>query len=229
MAVLVFGAGALGLLTGWLRGGRFVNLAAVRFRWWPLLALGLAGQVAPVIATPPYPLPLAVASLGLLLIVVLRNLALVGMSVVALGLAMVILPMGLNAGMPVRGEALLVAGLVGPADLDTIDLLGPRHLETGDDILGVLGDVLPIAPLGVVVSFGALILLIGFWNVAANLLLSREPRARIRPLVPTTPVSVPLSVAEVNAVTREPALVPAARPDALDPRPRRPRPPRRGE
>ena len=218
MALLVVGACALGLLTGLVRGGRPKNLASVRLRWWPLAVVGLAGQVTLAVSSPPYALPVALASLGLLLVVALRNLLLTGMSVVALGLGLILLPMALNAGMPVRGEALLVAGLAEPDELATLELEPPRHLETDDDRLAVLGDALPIAPLGVVVSFGALVLLAGLWSVTANLLLTRRPTARIRPLVPTSVTSTPLSVAEVNAAADR-RLVPAPPPPSTSPPP----------
>ena len=130
-------------------GGLAASIVADLFRGTPALLLGFGGRAA-----------LLAAALG--------NLHLAGTGVLAIGLAANVLPMALNRGVSVRPGALVAAGVVSAEDVADVSLHGPRHLEGDEDLLPVLGDALPIEPLGVVVSFGDLIVTVGLADVVAN-------------------------------------------------------------
>ncbi len=105
-----------GLLLGRLLGGRVANLGALQIRWAPVAVVGLAiqlvlfsdvgasiaGSVAPAVY---------VASSALVLFVVLRNLALPGFPLIALGAASNLLAIVANGGyMPADPGAVAVLG-----------------------------------------------------------------------------------------------------------------------
>ena len=166
-AVALLAGGLLGLAAG----GRLAALGEVRLRWWGALAAGVALQV---VAGPLHlggrPGTLAVAASYLcLLAFALGNRALAGMAVVVVGLALNATVVLVNGGMPVRPEAVAAVGL-DPDQLDAADLGAKRHLERPDDRLTFLGDVLPLRPLGEVVSVGDVVLAAGVALVLFRLL-----------------------------------------------------------
>ena len=73
--------------------------------------------------------------------------------------------------MPVHGPALVSAGIVD--DDAGVELEGHRHLETPKDHGVLLGDVLPIRRCPRVVSFGDLVIALGFVMVVAA--VTRRP------------------------------------------------------
>lgn len=81
-----------GLLTGRLLGGRIANLGTLRIRWAPAAVFGLVVQLllfsepGATLAGPAAP-ALYVASSALVFLVVIRNLAIPGLPLVALGAA----------------------------------------------------------------------------------------------------------------------------------------------
>jgi len=79
-----------------------------------------------------------------------------------------------NGGMPVRVSAMEAAGLVEPGA--PVEVSDPRHLETTNDPVPVLGDVLPVPFAQEVISFGDLIVLVGAADAVRE--LSRR-RARV--------------------------------------------------
>lgn len=106
----------IGLIVGWLLGGRLDGLAGVRVRWAPLALIGLLTQVAlflePVVerigGLGP---PIYVASSALVLVVVLRNLRLPGLAAVAAGASLNLVAILLNGGyMPASPGALAALG-----------------------------------------------------------------------------------------------------------------------
>jgi hypothetical protein len=174
------GLTAVALLTGGLlgvvAGGRLASLAEVSLRWWGALAAGVALQLL----TGPLGLggrPGTTAVVGsylCLLAFALANRALVGMHVVCVGLALNATVILLNGGMPVRAEAVAAVGL-DPARIEDADLGAKRHLEGPDDRLTFLGDVLPLRPLGEVVSVGDVVLAAGVAGLLFRLLRPRAP------------------------------------------------------
>src|SRR5450756_1987452 len=80
----------IGLIVGLALGGRPTGLAAIRFRWAPLVFVGFAAQVilfsAPVTERiGDLGAPLYVVSTGLVLLALARNLGVRGMPIVAVG------------------------------------------------------------------------------------------------------------------------------------------------
>ncbi len=161
----------VGGLLGLAAGGRAAALGEVRLRWWGALAAGVALQLA---AGPLHlggrPGTLAVAASYLcLLAFALANWSLAGMPVVVVGLALNAAVVVVNGGMPVRPEAVAAVGL-DPDRLEAADLGAKRHLEGPDDRLTFLGDVVPLRPLGEVVSVGDVVLAAGVAAVLFRLL-----------------------------------------------------------
>jgi pimeloyl-ACP methyl ester carboxylesterase len=142
-------------------------------RWW-LLGGGVAAQVVAARLDGSLALALVLVSYGCLVAFAVANLHLTGMGVVAVGLGLNIVPILLNGGMPVRGGALVEAGIVEPEQLEGLEFDGHRHLEDDGDILAFLGDALPITATHQVVSFGDLVLVAGAADVVANLTRRRR-------------------------------------------------------
>ena len=172
MVVAAF-AIAVGLTAGLLLRSPYRHLAAPRLRGWALLVAGVAAQAIAAVGAEAILVPL---SYVLLVAFALRNLHLVGMPIVLLGLTLNGLVIGLNGAMPVRGDALVAAGVVEAGALAAVDLGPKRHLEESDDRLTFLGDAVPVPALGRVVSFGDLVLAVGLGNVVAHLVRRRRPK-----------------------------------------------------
>jgi hypothetical protein len=192
---------AVGLATAIAAGGRPSNATLRPLRAVGVLAAAVLLQVVPAVFDLEGGPGLAcvLGSYALLVAFALVNVRLVGMPVVLVGLLCNVVVIGANAGMPVRTEALrqVDPGLTAAelADLDS-DLGAKRHIETGDDVLTFLGDVVPVRPLGQVLSFGDLILAVGLADVTFRLL---KPAAAIRRRRRPT-------VAEVIAMLPAPAV-----------------------
>ena len=171
-----------GVLIGLLRGGRFENLGEATFRLWPLLILGVVVQAAAAF-TAEGAVALILASYALLLLFTALNLQHAGMGVVFVGIALNVLVIGANGGMPVRADAIVAAGIVEHDEIDTLDFGAKRHLETPDDRLMVLGDIIPVPVAEEVLSFGDLAMAVGVATVLAGLLRKRRGPA-FRPTAP---------------------------------------------
>lgn len=160
LVVAILGGAAWGLARPRL-GARSVRL---HLRRPALLAVGAVGISIAQLAHG----DLATLSMGLALAVLVAfaaaNLHVTGIAVIGLGLLLNLVAVVLNNGMPVRGEALVVAEVVELSDLPTTTLRGPRHLETDADRLAVLGDVLPVPWAREVVSFGDLVVVLGAFD-----------------------------------------------------------------
>jgi hypothetical protein len=104
------------------------------------------------------------------------NRSLVGIGVVAVGLAANALVIGINGGMPVRASAVIDAHIADPEGLSRVNYGHRHHLESSGDKLTFLGDIIPLQPLHAVVSFGDLILAFGVADLAGHLLHRRLGR-----------------------------------------------------
>ncbi len=165
-----------GIAIGLLRGGRFENLGAASFRVWPLLVLGIVVQGAAAF-TADGAVALILASYAILLIFALANITHAGMGVVFVGIAMNLVVIAANGGMPVRANAIVAAGIVGRDEIAGLDFGAKRHLETDDDRAAVLGDIIPVPIVGEVLSFGDLAMAVGVSAVLVNLVRRRNLRA----------------------------------------------------
>lgn len=149
---------------------------APRLEWWPALAAGAGLVVVIDLVDVPGGLVLLLAGYALLLAVCLKNLVWTGTPIVALGLALILLPTIVDGGMPVSRSALADMGYHDPP----ASLPGERHLEVPGDRLRALGDIVPL-PIGWrPVSFGELIVLVGLADVAYNAVARRRGRRRSR-------------------------------------------------
>ncbi len=171
----------IGLVAGLLAGGHPRNAAGRTLRWWPVLAVGAAAQWVPEVLgfAESAAFPAVVASYAALSAFALANLRLVGMPVVLLGLALNIAVIVPNGGMPVRSGAITAAGIAdSPEEVAALEFGSKRHVEDADDRFTILGDVIPVAPLREVLSFGDLILAAGVADVVFRLLRPIRPRRR---------------------------------------------------
>lgn len=169
---LVLG-GALGLVLG----GDVRHLATWRLRSWWLLVPGVLGQVA----ADRWRLGglgavVLLAAYLCLLVFVGRNILLVGMGVVAVGLVANLAVITVDGGMPVHPAAVVRAGIAAPDRLAAVGYGRRHHPETGSDHLTLLDDRLPLPAVHQVLSIGDLILFVGVADVATNLI--RRPRRR---------------------------------------------------
>lgn len=163
--LLAIGIGAaLGL--HW--GGRVDNLLAWRPPWWQALGAG----VSLLVVLDVVPIGGAVAAflrivaLGSILAFGVVNLRIGGMVLVVAGVALELLVTLLNWGTPVSGAAMVSAGIVTEADLDSVQLHGGRELADGAT-LGFLGDTIPL-PWGHVISITDVLVLVGIALVTSS-------------------------------------------------------------
>ena len=110
------------------------------------------------------------ASLGLLTGFAALNVHVVGMGVLAIGLACNFAAVLVHGGMPVRASAVVEAGVARPGELADVDLGAGRRFERQGDAAPALGDVIPVEPMGAVVSFGDLIAAMGVASLSGELL-----------------------------------------------------------
>lgn len=172
--VLLALAVVVGVVSGRLRVPLGLHAPRLQFRFVGLLFAGaVLNLVANALTGAPAVGALA-ASLVLLLGFVATNLRITGVAVVGVGLLTNLVALLANGGMPVRPGALVAAGVVEEADLDTVSFRGPRHLESGDDLLPVLGDALPLPVGGEVLSFGDLIVVLGAADAVRDLTRRRR-------------------------------------------------------
>lgn len=191
MALVIVAVGA-GVLAGWIRGGSLLHLSRP-LRWWGLAATSLAALfvVAVLPDLPDAALWNLAAQVGLAL-VALRNLLWAGMGILLVGAALNVAVVAANGAMPVDAGALVTAGVVEDYDVVSdgravavVDP-GPGRVlvgRPGDDapVLGFLGDTIPIATLGLVVSFGDLVIATGLAvALAYRMNPPRLPRTFIR-------------------------------------------------
>lgn len=155
----------------------FLAVPVRRVRSWWLLIPGIAGQAAADHLSSGYASQaVLVGSYALLGLFLWVNRLLVGIGLLAVGLAANAIVVIVDVGMPVRASAIVAAGLAG-ADGPAVAPQGARHhLEGPNDQLVFLDDHLPIRPLHRVVSYGDVLLLVGALDVVARLALSGRSR-----------------------------------------------------
>jgi hypothetical protein len=176
-------AAVLGLVAGVRRGGSLSNLANADLLWWPLFffAIGLIGlaDVAPDLSLDLglielTAVGLSVVGLGLLVALAARNSHLVGVPIIALGLALNLLGTAANDGFPVDRGALVAARVESSNTVDAASFSGARHLRTTDDSLWWLGDAIPVRELEYVMSFGDLVVIAGLGCAVSHLTRRRK-------------------------------------------------------
>ncbi len=163
----------IAVLLGYLAGGRLRALEQLRLRWWGLAPLGLLMQLAPLPlhghTNKQISVGLLIASYPVLLAFVARNIRLPGLPLMFIGLAMNLLVIAVNDGMPVTRHALEASGQ-GNLLQDLIHHGGAKHHLAGPgDVLLPLADVTAIGPpVRQVVSAGDLVVYAGLvWLIVA--------------------------------------------------------------
>ena len=170
---------------GYAFGGRLRNFDGLAIHWWPLAFAGLALQALPLPALWNISPRLVggaalLLSYVLLLVFVTVNRWIPGAALMAIGLLMNLLVVGLNGGMPVSATAIERAG----GTVAVLEGSGSvkHHLATDEDLLAFLGDVIPVPPpVRVVLSVGDLLLYAGMVWFVIQVMRGRS-RANPRPL-----------------------------------------------
>lgn len=162
----------LAIVVGAASGGRLRGFGRLQLRWWGLVIAGLALQFIPLKpGTTGRDLYVRVAVLGcsylLLIAFATLNIRVPGMLLAMIGLilnALVIVP---NGGMPVSEQALRRSGQ--PEEVSSLKKASKHHLESDDDVLRPLGDVIPIGgPIRQVASVGDVFIYAGmFWLIVS--------------------------------------------------------------
>jgi hypothetical protein len=170
MRVLLI-AVAVGFALALVLRGRFAYMRGRALRLWFLLPLGLALHLAAVSsAGRTWPFVLVLLGFACLFAFAVANLAVTGFWMIALGLFLNAFAVGLNHGMPIGRKALAHTGN------NSGVYAALHHVQRSSDKLLILGDVVPISPIGEVVTFGDLILAVGLVDVIIHLM--RPPKRR---------------------------------------------------
>ncbi|MEO1063961.1 MAG: DUF5317 family protein [Actinomycetota bacterium] len=164
---------SVGLLAGLVTGGRVEALRDFRPNlWWAPLAAAVLYVIPLLVDDLGGENVLAAMSLLVLLVAALANLHVAGLGVVAVGLALNLVPLAVDGATTVGPDA------AATVDLDTDEDLGvARRLELPEDRVGLLGDRIPLPGLDWLVSFGDLIILVGLVDVGLRLTRPREGAA----------------------------------------------------
>jgi hypothetical protein len=169
---------AIGLVVGVALPARPRHAPRMQVRSLGLLLIALGARA---LLTQAVPEGLAVLAAGAALVAVCAcayvNRAIIGLAVLGIGAAINLLGVVVNRGVPVDPDALVAIDAASPEEVATVDPGPARHLESSDDVLPWLGDVVPVVPLGTVVSFGDLIIAMGVADTAAT--IARRRRSRV--------------------------------------------------
>lgn len=168
---------AVGLLAGFLLGGRLGGLARLDFRWAPVALAGFIAQLAifgPLAGSvgPAGP-PLYVASTVTVLVAVVRNLRITGLPLVALGAVSNLAAILANGGlMPADPGALALAGLAPGEGFSNSVVLDAPALRPLTDVFALPAGL----PLANVFSVGDVLIAAGIAiAVAAAMRRSGDP------------------------------------------------------
>jgi hypothetical protein len=159
---------------GYLMGGRLRHVSILQLRWPWMALVGLALQF---VTGPGATVPIVClyVSFALLISFTIANLRVLGFPVILVGVMCNLLVIGINAGMPVSGDA-LVASDQGQFLGDLANNPYPKHhLATEDDELRFLGDVIPIPlPVAQAISFGDILTYVGVGLVIVGAMRSPQ-------------------------------------------------------
>lgn len=179
VVLVVLGA----LVGGRLRGGTLTQLAALSLPGWPLVVAALAvqlvgGLVAGAGGRSTYPASLVVSAV-LVTVFVVRNRAVRGMRLVALGFVLNAVVVAANGAMPVSSWAAARAGI----SVGSVANGSGRHEAAGSGTrLRPLGDVIPApmpaARLSSVLSPGDVVLAAGLGALVLGAMLPPPGRRR---------------------------------------------------
>ncbi|HVF53973.1 MAG TPA: DUF5317 domain-containing protein [Actinomycetota bacterium] len=162
---ILLAALAIAIVLGVVRGGSVGRLASLRLRAPEILLLGLGLRLALEIFGPSDGTLVGGAAFILValpgLVFLWLNRRVAGLGLVTAGIVANLAVMSLNGGMPVSASAASLVGAAAPVDGEA-----PRHEELTDSTLAPwLGDVIPVPPLGRVLSVGDLLLAAGLMRL----------------------------------------------------------------
>ena len=137
-------------------------MTRTKARWWMLPVLWAGCFVVAGRDLVPGGLAILVTGHALLAVFALRNLRrMTGMWLVALGATCNLAVIAVNHGVPFRESSLRVAGIHANQPHSYFRSITVSHPETDADALTFLDDIIPVAPLHEVLSFGDLFLAFG--------------------------------------------------------------------
>lgn len=160
-----------GAIVGLAMGGRFRFLPQRRIRAAWLVAVGFGLQYATDhLKVGRLGTPMVLAGAAALLLFAAANPHLVGIGVVAVGVAANAIVITVDDGMPVRPGAVVAAHIATRAQEPFLTYGLRHHREGPDDTIRPLGDIIPLPLFHEVVSVGDLILAFGVASTLAHLL-----------------------------------------------------------
>jgi hypothetical protein len=182
--VFVLLAVPVGVILGFLIGGRLERLSQIRFEWAWLAVIGLGIQILLFSTslgesfTGGVGEAIYVASTGAVLVAVWRNLAIPGLALVALGAISNLAAIVANAGvMPTTVEALTAAGLDPREGFSNSAVLEDPALAPLTDIFALPAGL----PFSNVFSIGDVLIALGIVLVIAIGMRRGDPRTTPRP------------------------------------------------
>lgn len=171
----------VGIVAGYLLGGRLERLGDLRFAWGWLAIFGLLVQVA-LFAPPAADVvgaagpPIYVLSTAAVLVAVLRNWRIPGLALVTLGAASNLLAIAANGGvMPASPEAVAILGLEAAEGFSNSAVVADPALRPLTDIFATPAWL----PLANVFSIGDVLIGVG---VALVIALGMRGRRGVRPV-----------------------------------------------
>jgi hypothetical protein len=202
---------AFSVLIGLLVGGRLRRFEYLKVRWWGLAIVGVALQVVPVPdlsreTEETVGFVLLLGSYLALLLMAAVNLRTAGFPLILIGIAMNVLVISANSGMPVTESALVRSGQV-----DTLRQLkeegGTKHhlADPDEDVLLFLADVIPVGgPFRQAISAGDLVLYSGVMWLVISVMRGRSRGLRPPPLYWVSAAPRPVRPPEATTSRTEP-------------------------
>lgn len=175
-----------------VRGGRFDVAARNELYWLPVLVTGLLLQAlldaldARGLVGDAESVALLLVSEAAVLAFGIRNWFRAGMWLIALGFTANVVVILANGAMPVGPDAIASLG----GDPGAAVLAGKHELLTDATRLPLLADVIPVAPVRMIVSLGDILLVAGMIPFAHDLMTPADTAARVgrRQLADRAPV-----------------------------------------
>ncbi len=186
---MFFEAVAIGLLIGYIRGGRMLNIGNMHIRGWILIIVSFVLQTLPIFlsAIPvvdTYGHVISFTAMILMFVVVIINIDKKGFWLVALGALMNLLAMGFNGLlMPVNLEGFSYIGLAdiveGVKSGEVINYISLEYVSDWTQNLGKMITLPKYYPLAKVISIGDLVMSLGvFWFTQSEMLEAYHFKSR---------------------------------------------------
>lgn len=174
----------LGLLVGWLRGGRSLNIGSFEFKGWVLIVIGFLLQMLPMLLGRMNWMAhnghlIGFATMVLVFIIVVWNIDKHGFWLVTLGAALNLVAMMFHGlRMPVYLTGLQKAGHLELLDSiknnAALNYTGVEHLTRWSDYLGKVIALPDFYPLAQVVTVGDLLMSVGLFLFIVGQMTSNQ-------------------------------------------------------